>query len=208
MSCFFILRSKLPDTPFEFLISQITNGYVHSECILLGIKPELAQFVFTIYAHGKVECKKIEYIDIMNTEDLWDNLILPLSRDEGESMFKILMDFHAHGIEYNYSDSRLLLPLFNCFDDNPFIEDVPVGMDVGKIKKVFCSQMITIALRESLENENEGMNSDLKGKILKVNSRLISPGNLRAIVAEYSKGLSAQELWERIQYFKETGNVL
>ena len=132
-------------------------------------------------------------------EDEWENLIFPISDVEAEDIFAFLMDMYSNKIEYNYSDSRFLLPFLNCFDKNPIIQDVPHGTKPNKIKKVFCSQMICLTLRENLEKD--GSNQKLREKLWDVNSRLISPGVLRNIVAEHSEVLSGDGLWEKLQHF-------
>jgi hypothetical protein len=92
---------------------------------------------------------------------------IPITDTEAIEMWKLIWKLEGKKLKYNYYDSHVLMPT-NPPKSNTFIPDT----DSTEITEAYCSQILVIILRESIES------SKLRDELQDLNSRLTSPNSL------------------------------
>ena len=111
---------------------------------------------------------------------------IDLTPPEFERMVSVLHDLCQCNIPYNYSD--LLLCALPDIVQRNFIEDIPSDSP-AQITRLFCSQAMTIILRNSLDRERP-----LQQMLAQTNSRTMLPQTLYSIVRSYTKPCECHHL--------------
>jgi hypothetical protein len=106
---------------------------------------------------------------------LTTTLAIPCSELIADNFMELSWEMDRKKIPYNYNDSHFLMPFLSPYTHSELIPDV----NSSDIRQCFCSQIITILLRECLPPGHK-----IKEQLLGVNSRLISPNKLFKIIRE------------------------
>lgn len=127
----------------------------------------------------------------ISTKATFDNetcvgLALDLTPLEHERLISYLHDLCAANIPYNYGDMALMALPRTLFE--AVVEDIP-SEDPRDVRKLFCSQAVLLALRNSLADDNPL--GDVLGRIV---SRTIFPYTLFHVLRPYTRPVDCRAL--------------
>lgn len=184
-----VIRSKLPCTFIESMISKVVTHEVHTEYMLLNDNPNQVVMTYTAFVNNKVSMDVTLERSVLSED--FKNVLIEVSPVEMENICAFFSKMVGR-VKYNWFDSRILLPLFRPRRDNVFVEDVEEGIEPDKISQVFCSQMGVLALRACLDARGE--NGALHDELHCLNSRLTSPHALYSTVKHHGMQVDGREL--------------
>ena len=186
-----IIRSKAATTTFEKMVSMVVGSKVHTEYIIIDPHTQECMFSYTAYQGGRVEMYLTPNSVLMDKSFV--NTAINLQNNEVEKLRVFLMSM-VDVVPYNWTDSRLLLPILQRNGAlDMLIDDVDSSIP-AKIKKVYCSQIGVLAMRECLDPD--GPNSEMLKRLRALNSRLVSPQKLHDIVCEFGHDVDGDALLE------------
>ena len=148
---------KSDGTTYENMVSTFTGQFVHVDLII-------ENRAYTAYVG-----ESFSENDVDPNNPLYEYLEFPVTKDEEQAVKTWVCKLVEDKVPYNNSD------IVYCVLPSLYMPDT----DHEKVKAVFCSQVIVLALRAFVDNE------ELQKKLAKINSRTCSPQKLYGVLKEF-----------------------
>lgn len=148
---------KSDNSTYENMVSRLTGKFVHVDLIIED------------RAYSAYVGEPFSENDVDTNDPLYEYLELSVSPDEQHAVKTWVCKLVEDKIPYNNSD------IVYCVLPSLYMPDT----DHEKVKAVFCSQVIVLALRAFVDNE------ELQKKLAKINSRTCSPQKLYGVLKEF-----------------------
>ena len=167
--CIFLFRRPMLKT--DHMVKYFAGKFVHMEMLVFLTNNPKDSPTFTTFM-GETFSMSISSKYSYNS-NYYEALMLETFPDEAFSIFTYLIDITERSVPYNLSD-LFYQPFKRLLNNSELFNDVPTE-NSKQLKKVFCSQAFTLALRNCLTNSNHSrLISSLKAE----NSRLTTPTDL------------------------------
>lgn len=169
---------------YDQVVSYFAGGFVHVDIMPIDPSDPQNSMVFTNYMGEN-------FSGSINAKQLYNNkenvaLLMEQTDKEYEDLLAYLHALCEHHIPYNFTD--LAFEFMPSALVHGVISDVS-SEDPGDISKLFCSQAILLALRNSVQ-ENSMLHNTLK----KANSRLTMPMDLYYTLRPFARHVCCDDL--------------
>lgn len=183
--CIFLFRR--PMLKSDHVTKYFSGQFVHMETLVFLTNNPNDSPTFTTFMGENFSMSvsaKYKY-----SSKYYEALMMETFPDEAFSLFAYFIELTEREVPYNLSD-LFLLPLKKLLKSSELFNDVPTESP-KHLKKVFCSQAFTLALRNCLTNKNY---TRLLERLKQENSRLVTPTDFYDIVRPYCKRINVDRL--------------
>lgn len=198
-----VLRFKHHDS--NSLLETVTNimvgDEVHVDMTISDPNSACTAFRYSCYTG----CKMGTYL--MDEDYLFDpyftTVAIPIRESDRDKFVSYLNTLSKSDVLYNWADAYVLMPFNSCrrmrWSDTMINEDNQDYKNPAKIKNLFCSQMVIVALRNCL---NPAVHGRLLYQLDQVNCRLTSPCKLFHLLQPFVVPIDTIQFAKQVQIAK------